>query len=91
MAAAVKVYGPPFSTAVARVMVTLLEKDVPFQLLPVNMAKAEHKKPDYLKIQVSFLFAQLTQYLICCSHLDKSQHFKMRALLSLVKEERREC
>ncbi|XP_057796998.1 glutathione S-transferase-like [Salvia miltiorrhiza] len=51
MAAPVKVYGPPFSTAVARVMVTLIEKDVPFQLLPVNMAKAEHKKPDYLKLQ----------------------------------------
>ncbi|KAG6390624.1 hypothetical protein SASPL_148362 [Salvia splendens] len=51
MAAPVKLYGPPFSTAVARVMVTLLEKDVPFQLLPVNMAKGEHKKPDYLKIQ----------------------------------------
>ncbi|KAL1533385.1 glutathione transferase [Salvia divinorum] len=51
MAAPVKVYGPAFSTAVARVMVTLLEKDVPFQLLPVNMAKGEHKKPDYLKIQ----------------------------------------
>ncbi|KAH6759292.1 hypothetical protein C2S51_019527 [Perilla frutescens var. frutescens] len=51
MAAPVKVYGPPLSTAVSRVLVCLLEKDVPFQLLPVNMSRGEHKKPDYLKIQ----------------------------------------
>ncbi|KAL3641045.1 hypothetical protein CASFOL_016013 [Castilleja foliolosa] len=51
MATPVKVYGPPLSTAVSRVLACLIEKDVPFQVLPVNMAKAEHKKPDYLKIQ----------------------------------------
>ncbi|KAL8514869.1 hypothetical protein ACS0TY_013814 [Phlomoides rotata] len=51
MAAPVQVYGPPLSTAVSRVLACLLEKDVPFQLLPVNMAKGEHKKPQYLKIQ----------------------------------------
>ncbi|XP_030525553.1 glutathione S-transferase PARB-like [Rhodamnia argentea] len=51
MAAPVKVYGPPLSTAVSRVLACLLEKDVEFQLVPVNMAKGEHKKPDYLKIQ----------------------------------------
>ncbi|KAJ9545905.1 hypothetical protein OSB04_025612 [Centaurea solstitialis] len=51
MATPVTVYGPPLSTAVSRVLVCLLEKDVPFQLLPINMAKGEHKKPDYLKIQ----------------------------------------
>ncbi|KAL9659654.1 hypothetical protein QQ045_024462 [Rhodiola kirilowii] len=50
-AAAVKVYGPPLSTAVSRVLACLLEKDVEFQLINVNMAKGEHKKPDYLKIQ----------------------------------------
>ncbi|EYU34184.1 hypothetical protein ABFS82_03G030900 [Erythranthe guttata] len=50
-AAPVRVYGPPFSSAVSRVLACLLEKDVPFQLQPVNMAKGEHKKPDYLKIQ----------------------------------------
>ena len=52
MASPVKVYGPPLSTAVSRVLVTLLEKDVPFQIIPVDMSKGEHKKPDYLKIQV---------------------------------------
>lgn len=51
MASPVKVYGPTLSTAVSRVLACLLEKDVHFQLLPVNMAKGEHKKPDYLKIQ----------------------------------------
>ncbi|KAM3289473.1 glutathione S-transferase [Capsicum chacoense] len=51
MATPVKVYGPTLSTAVSRVLACLLEKDVKFQLIPVNMAKGEHKKPDYLKIQ----------------------------------------
>ncbi|OWM80959.1 glutathione S-transferase-like [Punica granatum] len=51
MAAPVKVYGPPLSTAVSRVLACLLEKDVEFQLVPVNMSKGDHKSPDYLKIQ----------------------------------------
>ncbi|KAK6773038.1 hypothetical protein RDI58_028276 [Solanum bulbocastanum] len=51
MATPVKVYGPTLSTAVSRVLACLLEKNVQFQLIPVNMAKGEHKKPDYLKIQ----------------------------------------
>ncbi|KAI4374891.1 hypothetical protein MLD38_012830 [Melastoma candidum] len=49
--APVKVYGPPLSTAVSRVLACLIEKDVEYQLLPVNMSKGEHKSPDYLKIQ----------------------------------------
>ncbi|KAI8549003.1 hypothetical protein RHMOL_Rhmol07G0317300 [Rhododendron molle] len=51
MATPVKVYGPAFSTAVSRVLACLIEKEVEFQLVAVNMAKGEHKKPDYLKIQ----------------------------------------
>ncbi|GMN34877.1 hypothetical protein TIFTF001_004954 [Ficus carica] len=51
MATPVKVYGPPMSTAVSRVLACLLEKDVQFQLIPINMAKGEHKKPEFLKIQ----------------------------------------
>uniref|UniRef100_A0A7N0R804 glutathione transferase n=1 Tax=Kalanchoe fedtschenkoi TaxID=63787 RepID=A0A7N0R804_KALFE len=50
-APAVKVYGPALSTAVSRVLACLLEKDVEFQLINVNMAKGEHKKADYLSIQ----------------------------------------
>ncbi|XP_048444277.1 glutathione S-transferase-like [Pyrus x bretschneideri] len=51
MATPVKVYGPPLSTAVSRVLACLHEKGVDYQLISVNMAKGEHKKPDYLKIQ----------------------------------------
>lgn len=46
----VKVYGPPMSTAVSRVLACLLEKDVNFQLLPVNMSKGEHRTPEFLKL-----------------------------------------
>lgn len=46
-----KVYGPPISTAVSRVLACLLEKEVDFQLRNVNMSRGEHKKPDFLKIQ----------------------------------------
>lgn len=52
MATTVKVHGPPLSTAVSRVLACLIEKDVQFQLIPVNMSKGEHKSLDYLKIQV---------------------------------------
>ncbi|KAA8537459.1 hypothetical protein F0562_026854 [Nyssa sinensis] len=51
MATPVKVYGPPISTAVSRGLACLLEKDVQFQLITINMSKGEHKKPDFLKIQ----------------------------------------
>lgn len=39
------------STAVCRVLACLLEKQVQFQLINISMAKGEHKKPDFLKIQ----------------------------------------
>ncbi|RRT36155.1 hypothetical protein B296_00054862 [Ensete ventricosum] len=48
----VTVYGPPISTAVSRVLACLLEKDVDFKLVNVDMAKGQHKSPDYLKLQV---------------------------------------
>ncbi|THU66619.1 hypothetical protein C4D60_Mb05t16060 [Musa balbisiana] len=48
----VTVYGPPVSTAVSRVLACLLEKDVDFKLVNVDMAKGQHKSPDYLKLQV---------------------------------------
>ncbi|KAM0942315.1 putative glutathione transferase [Dioscorea sansibarensis] len=49
--AAVKVYGPPMSTAVCRVLACLFEKEVDFQLLPVDMSKGQHRSPDFLKLQ----------------------------------------
>ncbi|KAF8377758.1 hypothetical protein HHK36_031143 [Tetracentron sinense] len=51
MATPVKVYGSPISTAVSRVLVCLLEKEVQFKLISVNFSKGEHKKPDFLKLQ----------------------------------------
>lgn len=51
MATPVKLYGPPLSTAVSRAAACLIEKDVDFQLIPVDMSKGEHRKPDFLKIQ----------------------------------------
>ncbi|KAK1303426.1 Glutathione S-transferase PARB [Acorus calamus] len=39
------------STAVSRVLACLLEKDVDFHLLPVDMTKRQHKSPDFLKLQ----------------------------------------
>uniref|UniRef100_A0A0A9FTC3 glutathione transferase n=1 Tax=Arundo donax TaxID=35708 RepID=A0A0A9FTC3_ARUDO len=51
MAAPVTVYGPVISPAMARVAACLLEKDVPFQLEPVDMSKGEHKSPSFLKLQ----------------------------------------
>ncbi|MQL99339.1 hypothetical protein Taro_032061 [Colocasia esculenta] len=47
----VKVYGPPMSTAVSRVLACLLEKEVDFQLVSVDMSKGQHKSPDFLKLQ----------------------------------------
>ncbi|KAK8945253.1 Glutathione S-transferase F10 [Platanthera zijinensis] len=54
--AAVTVYGPPLSTAVSRVLACLFEKEVSFQLAAVDMAKGQHKAPDFLKLQVGFSF-----------------------------------
>ncbi|EEF52801.1 glutathione-s-transferase theta, gst, putative [Ricinus communis] len=83
MATPVKVYGPPLSTAVSRVLACLLEKDVDFQLIPVNMSKGEHKKPDFLKIQpfgqvpafqdesISLFESRAICRYICEKHADK--------------------
>ena len=59
MTSPVKVYGPAMSTAVSRVLACLLEKEVDFQLIPVNMSEGGHKKPEFLKIQVQYNFFQL--------------------------------
>ncbi|THU44898.1 hypothetical protein C4D60_Mb02t12240 [Musa balbisiana] len=47
----VTVYGPPISPAVSRVLACLLEKDVVFNLVNIDMSKAQHKSPDFLKRQ----------------------------------------
>ncbi|PPQ98158.1 hypothetical protein CVT26_003204 [Gymnopilus dilepis] len=46
-----KLYGSPFSTCTKRVAVVLHEKQVPFELIPVDYAKGEHKTPEFLDKQ----------------------------------------
>jgi len=46
-----KLYGSATSTCSQRVATVLHEKNVPFQLIIVDLSKAEHKKPEYLEKQ----------------------------------------
>lgn len=78
MGTPVKVYGPPMSTAVSRVLACLVEKDVPFQLVTVNMSKAEHKSPEYLKIQP---FGQVPAF-----QDDSTSLFESRAICRYISE-----
>ncbi|XP_048130292.1 glutathione S-transferase-like [Rhodamnia argentea] len=45
-----KVYGAVFSTAAMRVFAALYEKDLEFELVPVDMRAGEHKKEHFLAI-----------------------------------------
>lgn len=47
----VKVYGPAMSSASRRVLACLVEKEVEFEIIPVDMLKGEQKKPEFLKLQ----------------------------------------
>lgn len=51
--APVKVYGMPVSTCTRRIIATLLEKNVEYELVTVDLMKGEHKSPEHLKLQVS--------------------------------------
>lgn len=54
MTTPVKVYGPPgqpMAASVSRILTCLIEKEVPFELITVNM-KTEPKKPQLLRTQV---------------------------------------
>ncbi|KAF3446847.1 hypothetical protein FNV43_RR12027 [Rhamnella rubrinervis] len=78
MTSPVKVYGPPMSTAVSRVLACLIEKDVDFQVIPVNMSKGEHKKPEFLKMQP---FGQVPAF-----QDDKISLFESRAICRYICE-----
>lgn len=47
-----KIYGMWYSNATGRLLATLYEKEVDFELIPVDIMKGEQKKPDYLAMQV---------------------------------------
>lgn len=57
MAAPIKVFGPAMSTATARVLACLLENQLQFDLVPVDMSKGQHKSPEFLAIQVCSPFS----------------------------------
>ncbi|KAM1016360.1 hypothetical protein ACFX13_046802 [Malus domestica] len=46
----VKVYGPLYASP-KRVLVCLVEKEVDFETVPIDLLKGEHKHPDFLKLQ----------------------------------------
>lgn len=47
-----KIHGMWYSNATGRVLATLYEKEIEFQLVPVNIMKGEQKKHDFLAMQV---------------------------------------
>lgn len=53
-----KVYGPHFASP-KRALVTLIEKGVAFETIPVDLMKGEHKQPAYLALQVPSFFLDL--------------------------------
>ncbi|TXG63476.1 hypothetical protein EZV62_010470 [Acer yangbiense] len=45
---ALKLYGAPMSTCTTRVTISLYEKDLDFELIPVDLFAGEHKQPPFL-------------------------------------------
>jgi len=46
-----KLFGNPFSTCTRKVMLTLNEKNTPFEFLKIDLVQGEHKQPAYLDKQ----------------------------------------
>ena len=46
-----KLYGLSGSTCTRRAAVVLEEKQVPYEFIPIDMAKGEHKQAEYTKKQ----------------------------------------
>ncbi|TPX71152.1 hypothetical protein SpCBS45565_g01189 [Spizellomyces sp. 'palustris'] len=47
----IKIHGAAFSTCTQRVAVVLREKNIPFEIVPVNVAAGQHKGEEFLKLQ----------------------------------------
>ncbi|KAL5714128.1 glutathione transferase [Ranunculus cassubicifolius] len=47
----VKVHGPPYASATRRVVACLIEKEIDYEILPVDMLNGAHKDPQFLKMQ----------------------------------------
>nr|XP_024381172.1 glutathione S-transferase F10-like [Physcomitrium patens] len=48
---ATKLYGTYYSSATARAIVVMLEKEVDFELISTSILLGEHKKPEYMTLQ----------------------------------------
>lgn len=46
-----KLYGNKISTCTKLAALVLKEKNVPFEFIPIDFAKGEHKSPDFLQKQ----------------------------------------
>jgi hypothetical protein len=51
----VKVYGPHCAST-KRVLVCLVEKEIEFEVVPINFLEGEQKNPEYLKLQVHLFY-----------------------------------
>ena len=51
--ASIKVHGAPYSTAAMRVLCTLYEKDLDYELVHVNMLAGDHNKQPFLSRNVN--------------------------------------
>jgi len=54
----VKVYGPIYGCP-KRVVVCLIEKEIEFEAVHVDLFKGENKEAQFLKLQVHFFFSYL--------------------------------
>lgn len=68
-----KLYGLPMSTCTTRVMICLHEKDLEFELVPVDLFTQENKKPPFLAKNVTNLLLKTLQFhcyktYICQNH-----------------------
>ena len=53
--ATLKLHGTPISTNTQRVLATLYEKEVEFELVNVNLGAGEHKQEPHISLNVSTL------------------------------------
>ncbi|XP_057830328.1 glutathione S-transferase F10 [Cryptomeria japonica] len=47
----VKLLGPAYASCCKRVLACLIEKDIEFEIVPIDIDNGEHKKPEFLALQ----------------------------------------
>lgn len=75
--ASIKVHGVPMSTATMRVLAALYEKELDFELIPVDMRAGAHKQEPFVSLNVTPLLSLYTQlcYLFSSSDLTSLSFF----------------